>query len=309
MSDTALPVVLPQDRYHGIPFFLAGRTAMSQAQAEGINLEGQVAIVTGGGRGIGKAIAGGLARACASVAVIARSPDQLAETVRQITELGSRAISVTADVSDPAAVERMVREVEKSLGSVDLLVNNAGLSGPIGPTWETDPDDWWRCLEVNLRGPMLCSRAVLPGMTARGRGRIVNVASGAGTFAIPYLGAYVTSKTALIRLTEILALEAGANGVRVFAIEPGTVSTTMAEYALESEEGKRWLPWFGEIFKRGEDLPPNHAADLVVLLASGRADALSGRFFTIKDDVVGMATRAGNQGLGDLQTLRLIQRG
>ena len=93
----------------------------------------------------------------------------------------------------------------------------------------------------------------------------------------------------------------------VFAIEPGTVRTTMTEYALESEEGKRWMPWLGEVFKQGEDVPPVRAADLVILLASGRADALSGRFFTIKDDVVGLVERAGDQGLGDLQTLRLIQ--
>ena len=144
-------------------------------------------------------------------------------------------------------------------------------------------------------------------MIARGGGRIVNVASGAGTFAIPYLGAYVTSKTALIRFTEILALETASHGIRVFAIEPGTVRTAMAEYALESEEGQRWLPWLGEIFKQGEDVPPDHAADLVVLLASGRADALSGRFFTITDDVVGLVERAGDEGLGDLQTLRLVQ--
>jgi len=266
---------------------------MSHDRDEAINLAGQVAIVTGGGRGIGKAIAMALARADASVAVVARSGDQLAGTAKEITEAGGRAISVTADVSDPGAVERMVVEVEKSLGSVDLLVNNAGLPGPIGRTWETDPDDWWRCLEVNLRGPMLCSRAVLPGMITREGGRIVNVASGAGTFAIPYLGAYVTSKTALIRFTEIVALEAGVHGVMVFAIEPGTVRTTMTEYALKSEEGQRWMPRFVEIFKRGEDVPPNHAADLVVMLASGRADSLSGRFFTIKDDVVGLVERAG----------------
>jgi NAD(P)-dependent dehydrogenase (short-subunit alcohol dehydrogenase family) len=271
------------------------------------SLDGQVAIVTGGGRGIGKGIATGLAKAGCSVALVARSGDQLAETVRQIRQLGYRAISVAADVSDPGAVEQMVREVEASLGSVDLLVNNAGLAGPIGPTWEIDPDDWWRCLEVNLRGPMLCSRAVLRGMIARGGGRIVNVASGAGTFAIPYLGAYVTSKTALIRFTEILALEAGAHSINVFAIEPGTVRTNMADYALESEEGKRWLPWFGEILERGEDVSPIHAADLVVLLASGRADALSGRFVTIKDDLVGLADQASNGALGDLQTLRLIR--
>ncbi len=81
----------------------------------------------------------------------------------------------------------------------------------------------------------------------------------------------------------------------------------MAEYALESEEGQRWLPWFGEIIKQGADVPPNQVADLVAMLASGRADALSGRFFTIKDDVVGLVEQAGDQGLGDLQTLRLIE--
>ncbi len=280
---------------------------MKDYREEGINLSGQVAIVTGGGRGIGKAVAIRLAKAGASVAVIARSEDQLAETVGEITQSGCRAISVIADVSDPGAVERMVHEVEKSLGSVGLLVNNAGISGPIGPTWEADLEHWWRCLEVNLRGPMLCSRAVLPGMIAHRVGRIVNVASEAGTFAIPYLGAYVTSKTALIRFTEILASEAAQYGVKVFAIEPGTVRTAMAEHALESGAGQRWLPWFGEIFERGEDVPPVHVADLVVQLASGRADALSGRFFTIKDDVVGLVERARGDGLGDLQTLRLIQ--
>jgi NAD(P)-dependent dehydrogenase (short-subunit alcohol dehydrogenase family) len=269
------------------------------------SLTGQVAIVTGGSRGIGKAIALGLAKAGCSVAVVAQSEDQLAETVRDITPFGCRAISITADVSDPAAVQGMTREVENSLGSVDLLVNNAGVAGPIGRTWETDPDHWWRCLQVNLRGPMLCARAVLPGMIAHGGGRIVNVASGAGTFAIPYLGAYVTSKTALIRFTEVIALEAGSHGIKVFAIEPGTVRTSMAEHALNSEEGNRWLPWLGEVFQRGEDVPPDLAADLVVLLASGRADILSGRFFTIKDDVVGLADWARNEELGDLQTLRL----
>jgi len=268
------------------------------------NLDGQVAIVTGAGRGIGKAIPMGLAMAGSSVAVVARSGDQLAGTAKEINQAGRRAVAVTADVSDPPAVERMVLEVEKSLGPVDLLVNNAGVTGPIGPTWETDPNDWWRCLEVNLRGPMLCSRAVLPGMIARGGGRIVNVASGAGTFAIPHLGAYITSKTALIRFTEILALEAGQHGVKVFAIEPGTVRTAMAESALKSSR----LPWLGEVFKRGEDVPPSHAADLVILLASGQADALSGRFVTIKDDAAGLVEKARAEGLGELQTLRLIQR-
>jgi NAD(P)-dependent dehydrogenase (short-subunit alcohol dehydrogenase family) len=281
---------------------------MQHRSTHDADLTGQVAIVTGGGRGIGRAIAIGLASAGASVAVVARSEDEITETASHIAQAGGRAIAFPADVSDPEAVQRMFGEVERALGPVDLLVNDAGLAGPIGPTWEVDPKEWWRCLEVNLRGPMLCSRVVLPVMIARGCGRIVNVASGAGTFAIPHLGAYVTSKTALIRFTEIVAAEIAEHGVKVFAIEPGTVRTGMAEYALGSEEGRRWMPWFRDIFEQGRDVPPDHAARLVTLLASGRADALSGRFFTIADDVLDLADLAGRGELGDGQTLRLATR-
>src|SRR5262249_43251371 len=137
---------------------------------------------------------------------------------------------------------------------VDLLVNNAGVGGPVGPLAEADPDAWWRCLEVNLRGPLLCSRAVLPGMLARRRGRLVNVASGAGPRAIPNLSAYVTGKAALIRLTENLAAEVKQYGVRVFAVQPGTVRTAMAEAVLNSAEARQRLPWFAEVFERGQDV-------------------------------------------------------
>src|SRR5262249_45143226 len=157
----------------------------------------------GGGRGIGRAIALGLAAAGSSVAVVARTEAQLAEAAGQIAAAGGRSLAVAGDVAEPGEMDRILAAVERSLGPVDLLVHNAGLAGPIGPTWEVSPEEWWRCLEVNLRGPLLACRAALPAMIARGQGRIVNVASGAGTRAIPYLGAYVTSKTALIRLTEV----------------------------------------------------------------------------------------------------------
>jgi NAD(P)-dependent dehydrogenase (short-subunit alcohol dehydrogenase family) len=192
---------------------------------------------------------------------------------------------------------------------VDLLVNNAGAGGPIGPLAQTDPDDWWRCLEVNLRGPLLCARAVLPGMLARRRGRIVNVASGAGAQAIPYLSAYVVGKTALIRLTENLAAEVQGQGVSVFAIQPGTVRTAMAEAALTSEAGRRWMPWFREVFERGLDVPPGHAARLVLWLASGQADALSGHFFDVGDDVAGLAARAEEVRRKGVGLLRLRRPG
>ena len=274
-----------------------------------IDLAGQVAVVTGGGRGIGREIASVLASAGAAVAIVARSEPQLSATVDLILASGGRAIAVPADVSDPCAVERMAREVECALGPVDLLVNNAGDSGPIGPVAEIDPDLWWHCQEVNLRGPLLCSRVVLPGMIARRRGRIVNVASGAGTWAIPYLSAYVVGKTALIRLTEVLAAEVAEHGISTFAIEPGTVRTAMAESALDSEAGRRWMPWFKAILDDGLDVTPERAARLVLLLASGRADVLSGRFFTIADDLPGLIEQAERGQLSDLQTLRLRSQG
>lgn len=121
-------------------------------------LRSQVAIVTGAGRGLGRAIALALARAGARVGVVARSEEQLAETVGGVREAGAEALAVVTDVSDPAAVERMARQVERTLGPADLLVNNAGTTGPLGPMWEADLGEWWHSIEVNLRGPYLLTR-------------------------------------------------------------------------------------------------------------------------------------------------------
>jgi NAD(P)-dependent dehydrogenase (short-subunit alcohol dehydrogenase family) len=269
------------------------------------SLTGQVALVTGGGRGIGRAIAHALAAAGAAVAVVARSADQLAETVASIVASGSRARAFPADVTDRAAVTEVVCAVERDLGPVDLLVNNAGLGGPAGPTWEADPDEWWRCVEVNLRGPLLCCRLVVPGMVARRRGRVINVASGAGTRPIPFLSAYSAGKAALIRLTENLAAEAAEHGVRVFAMQPGTVRTAMAETALRDGRARRWLPWFVETFEQGRDVPPERAARLALFLASGRADALSGRYFDVAEDAEEVVRRAAEVRDRELYALRM----
>jgi NAD(P)-dependent dehydrogenase (short-subunit alcohol dehydrogenase family) len=253
------------------------------------------ALVTGGGRGIGQGIALGLAKAGMQVAVTARSADQLAETVNLA---GGNTIAVAADVADPAAVRSMVREVTERLGPVDLLVNNAGTGGPFGLLWENDPEAWWRCLEVNLRGPYLCCREVLPGMIARKRGCIVNVASGAGTYAIPGMSAYVTSKTALIRLSEQLANEAGPHGVKVFPIRPGLVRTAMAE------EGRKAIPLIQKMLDDGLDTTSQAVADLVLFLASGKADALNGRLFSVHEDLEEIVRRAQEVERGDLYLLR-----
>jgi NAD(P)-dependent dehydrogenase (short-subunit alcohol dehydrogenase family) len=154
-----------------------------------VDLTGQIAIVTGGGRGLGRVMAQELAAAGAAVAVVGRSQLHLDETVSELEKAGARALAVAADVTDRLAVERMVQQVEQQLGALDVLVNNAGISGTIGPVWKADPDAWWQVMEINVRGAFLCARAVLPGMIARKRGRIINVASGAAVRPIAYITA------------------------------------------------------------------------------------------------------------------------
>jgi NAD(P)-dependent dehydrogenase (short-subunit alcohol dehydrogenase family) len=255
-----------------------------------------VALVTGGGRGIGRGIALGLARAGWPVAIAARSENELAETVR-LAE--GRMLAVTADMGEPAMIRAMVRQVEEKLGPISLLVNNAALGGPLGPFWDTDPDDWWRNQEVNLRGPMVCCHAVLAGMMARRAGRIINVASGAGCQAFPDLSAYVVSKTALIRFSEQLALELAPHGVTVFPIRPGVVRTKMLE------ESRHRLPFVQQFLDQGMDVTPDVVGALVLTLASGCADALSGRLFSVGEDVEEIVRRAEEVRASELYLLRL----
>jgi NAD(P)-dependent dehydrogenase (short-subunit alcohol dehydrogenase family) len=263
----------------------------------------QVAIVTGGGRGIGRAIAQALAADGAKVVVAARTPAQVEETATLIHDAGGEAAAFAVDVTDVTGVNKMVAAVEKQWGAATLLVNNAAVIGAGGPIWETDTSAWWRTLEINLKGPYLCAQAVLPGMIERGRGRIVNVASKAGLFPITYGAAYAVSKAALIRFSENLATETRQHGIAVFAIHPGDVRTAMADY-LMTEEVTRWMPWTVSLFENHSVLP-ERAAQLVLALASGEADALSGCFISIDDDLAGMIQRAGEIQQESLHTLRL----
>lgn len=267
------------------------------------DLTGQVALVTGGGRGIGRAIAMALAGAGARVAVLARSADELAETVRQIASAGGRAQAVIADVTDRASVLHAVADTERAFGPIDLLVNNAAIFGPLGPLWESDPADWWQAMNVNVRGPLLCTHTVLPSMIARRRGRIVNIASGPAPF--PYFSSYATTKTALIRMTECVALETKPHGVSVFSVGPGSVRTAMSEHSLNSAEGRKWIPWYRRIFDEGLDLPPERPAQLVVTLASGKADALSGLYLTPHDDLDALIANLARVEAEHLHTLRV----
>jgi NAD(P)-dependent dehydrogenase (short-subunit alcohol dehydrogenase family) len=175
-------------------------------------LDGTVGIVTGGGRGIGRVLAQALGDAGAAVGLIARSDAELAQTVRLVRASGGTATAACADITDQQAVAKAIDTLGRRLGPVDLLVNNAGVSGPFGDAWQVDPGDWWRAVEINLRGVHLCSRAVLPAMAARGAGRIVNITSQAGVYRWPHASAYSVSKAAVIKFTENLAAEASHSG-------------------------------------------------------------------------------------------------
>jgi NAD(P)-dependent dehydrogenase (short-subunit alcohol dehydrogenase family) len=274
--------------------------ATLEQRVEPPNLASDVALVTGAGRGIGKTIAKGLAAAGARVVLTARSKDELRATAGEIEASGGYARILPADVTDRAAVEAVVVEAQRSVGPISLLVNNAGILGPIGLAWEVDPDEWWRCMEVNLRGAFVCARAVLPGMVARHQGRIVSLASGAAVVAIPDATAYVSSKTALVRFTETMAKELEGLGVSVFAIAPGNVATGMHKFLASAPA---WLQ------RRGAHqpvfTPAERSADLVIRLASGQADVLTGRLITVADDVDQLLERTDVIRRDDLYTLRL----
>jgi 3-oxoacyl-[acyl-carrier protein] reductase len=245
-------------------------------------LQGQVALVTGGGRGIGRNIALELAAAGMKVIVTGRTRDQL-EAVA--AETGGKAL--VGNVSRREDVERWFTEV----GDIDLLVNNAGISvGEQNAAWELEPDDWWHVFEVNVLGVYLCCRAAIPRMLERGTGRIVNVASGAAYLPDTKSTAYSASKAAVHRFSEILADQLRPRGIPVFSISPGLVRTDLTKGAPDD------APW----------TPPELAPRLVRALASGRLDRLAGRYLHAEhDDVDDLAARTDEIVENDLHAIRL----
>jgi len=259
------------------------------------------AVVTGGGRGIGRAIALALAEAGFPVAVLARSRLEVEATCHQILERRGEAFAATCDVRDSEAVIRAVARAEEELGPTGTLVNNAGTGLALGPLWTVDPDDWWTDVETTVRGAFNACRAVVPGFVERRSGRIVNVASYVAVRPAPYQTGYAAGKAALLSMTEALAASLAPHGVAVFAFTPGFVHTELTRRILETSAGREWLPEVGT----GRVLAPDEGARMVVELARGRADVLSGRFLHALDDLDDLLRRIDEIEECDLYAPRL----
>jgi NAD(P)-dependent dehydrogenase (short-subunit alcohol dehydrogenase family) len=272
-----------------------------------VDLSGKTALVTGASRGLGRGFAEGLAAAGASVALVSRSTEELDETKRLIEAAGGNAIAIAVDITGRASVERAVAQAERELGPLDVLVNNAGASDTEIPPWEADPDDWWHVLEVNLRGTFLVTRAVLPGMIARGRGRVVILSSEAGNNPEPNLSGYSTSKAALMHFAEALSKACVDHGVHVFAYHPGIVRTGMTDTLTKTPRTDGMGGRLRAAFEAGNDTSIPTAVAKFMVLAGGQADFLSGRFVRSRDIDPELLARAAEIEQGDLYRLRVLR--
>jgi NAD(P)-dependent dehydrogenase (short-subunit alcohol dehydrogenase family) len=278
-------------------------------QAADSHLTGTVAVVTGGSRGLGRLLGEALAESGAAVGLMARSVDELTVTVSDITRAGGCAMAAAGDASRPSDVERAIGRIRSQLGPIDLLVNNAGIAGPSGDTWDLPTDSWWETVQVNLGSAYLCTRAVLPEMIARASGRIVNITSQAGALRWPQQTAYAVSKAAIIKLTENVAAETRARRIHVFSVDPGllpiglTTSAITAAAAPGSSEARRDA-WLRRQLAAGHGSDPVWPARLVIRIATGEADSLSGCHVSVHDDLDQMLALATCTAQTDIYRLR-----
>lgn len=274
-----------------------------------MKLANQVAIITGAGRGIGQAIAQAYAREGARLALAARSQTELEQTAAEIAKTGAQAIAVPTDVTDPAQAERLASAALTRFGRIDLLVNNAGISGPVGPLQDNDIAQWAETISVNLTGTFLVCRAVIPAMLKQGGGKIINLSGAGAANAWSNLSAYCASKAAVVRLTEVLAQELAPNNIAVNALGPGSVHTAMWDQMTQdaARAGADFIHQIGLQVTSGGGAPIDECAELAVWLASQESANLTGRLISATtDDFRNLTSRIPEIMATDAATLRRI---
>lgn len=256
-------------------------------------LNDRIALITGGGRGIGRAIANSFARAGAEIVVAARTTSQVEETARELHDrCQTNAIALTCDVSDRASVEKMFAEARAGFGrDPDILVNNAGMavSATVG---NTDDELWNRLLAINLSGTFYCTRAALPAMIKKGWGRIINIASIAGKTGAPYIAAYAASKHGVLGLTRSVALEVASKGITANAICPGYVDTDMTTGAIEligvktGRPAEETLATIKKMNPQNRLVTSEEVAAVALLLASEEGRGINGQAINVDGGTV-----------------------
>jgi len=251
-------------------------------------LSGQVAVITGGGRGIGRAIALKFAGEGAGVVVAARTKSEIESVAKEILDSGGRASAIPTDVADEKQCEHLIRSSEAQFGRVDILVNNAGEYGPVKPVEEIIPAEWDRVIAVHLRGTYLLTRLALPGMYARGSGVILNISSLSAKAAFAWGSPYAAAKAGMLGLTRVVAAEAARKGVRVNAICPGPVTETKMSKDLGQTLADRLgvsteeqLKGFLNTVLQGRGQTANEIADAALFLCSGHASAITGQSLNV----------------------------
>lgn len=244
-------------------------------------LKNKRALITGGSRGIGKAVGMAFLKEGARVMLSARSREELEATKREFTEYVGEVYVYPADVSLIGEVKSLVEKAVETLGGIDILINAAGIYGPIGPSISVDLNYWKKTFEINTFGTFQMFREVTPVMIKQKKGKIINF-SGGGDGPLPNFSAYSSSKAAIVRLTETLAGEVKDWNIDVNSIAPGAVNTFLLDEAIAAGEGKVGKERYQILLKQkeGGGVPPANAAELCVFLASDASDGLTGKFLS-----------------------------
>jgi 3-oxoacyl-[acyl-carrier protein] reductase len=246
-----------------------------------MKLKNKVAIITGGGGGIGKTIVKSFVNEGARVAVAEINELKLRTIMTELKNFDHKIIGIQTDITNIEQVKNLVRQTKATYGTVDVLVNVAGIQQPIGPLIEVNPYEWIQNINTNLVGTMLCCKYVLPFMISKRKGKIINFSGGGATFPRPYFSAYASAKAAVVRFTETIAEEVNKFGIDINAIAPGSVYTNMLEEIIQAGDkaGESDLAGAMEI-KRNGGIPPEFAAELLVFLASDASDGITGKLIS-----------------------------